>query len=84
METRAWIILLALSALTTALAVAQPALTGWAIPACSSVLLGLAWLKARVILARYLGLAAAPDWLRGFNLVLALYAGLLLTLTLAA
>jgi len=72
METRAWIALLALSAITTTLAVVQPALTV------------LAWLKARVILARYLGLAAAPDWLRGFNLVLALYAILLLALTLAA
>ncbi|MEI2686990.1 MAG: nitric oxide reductase F protein [Cypionkella sp.] len=84
METRAWIALLALSAITTTLAVVQPALTGWAIAASSSLLLVLAWLKARVILARYLGLAAAPDWLRGFNLVLALYAILLLALTLAA
>lgn len=83
-ETRAWVRLLALSATTTVLAVAHPSLHGWAIPTTSAALLGLAWLKARSILSRYLGLSAAPAWLRGFNLVLGLYAALLLALTLAA
>lgn len=82
--TRAWLTLLALSAATTGLAVSQSALSGWMINVCCAALLMFAWLKARVILSRYLGLAAAPDWLRGANLVLALYAALLLSLTLIA
>ncbi|MGO4908060.1 hypothetical protein ACEN2J_06955 [Pseudorhodobacter sp. W20_MBD10_FR17] len=42
------------------------------------VILLLAWAKARIIAARYLGLAQAPTYLRGFSLVLALFmAGLL-------
>ncbi len=40
-------------------------------------ILVLAWLKARLILAAYLGLAAAPFWRRGFEIALAAY-GLLL------
>ena len=82
--TRAWLTLLVLSAATTGLAVSQFALSGWMIDVCSAALLMLAWLKARVILSRYLGLATAPAWLRGANLVLALYAALLLSLTLIA
>ena len=46
------------------------------------IILTLAWLKARVILGRYLGLAAAPFWRRGFNLSLALFCLLLLGLYL--
>lgn len=37
------------------------------------VILGLAWMKAQVILRTYLGLAQAPSWSRGFALVLGLY-----------
>ena len=40
----------------------------------------LAWLKARIVLSRYLGLQAAPFWLRGFEISLALLVLLLLAL----
>ncbi|MDP3959575.1 MAG: cytochrome C oxidase subunit IV family protein [Pseudorhodobacter sp.] len=82
-ETRAWLILLALSATSTALAVAGPSLNGWAIPTAAVALLTLAWAKVRVILTDYLGLRAAPVWLRGFSLVIGLYTALLLVLVLA-
>lgn len=81
-ETRAWLTLLALSASTAALAVAQPRLAAWAVPAASAALLLLAWVKARVILKHYLGLSAAPAWLRGFTVVLAIYCAVLLGLAL--
>ncbi len=42
----------------------------------------LAWLKARIVLSRYLGLAAAPSWQRGFEISLALFCLLLLGLYL--
>jgi nitric oxide reductase NorF protein len=42
-----------------------------------------AWLKTRIILARYLGLWRAPGWLAGFNWVLAFYCLLLFGLYLA-
>ncbi|WP_299848913.1 nitric oxide reductase F protein [uncultured Roseovarius sp.] len=42
----------------------------------------LAWLKARIILAQYLGLAAAPFWRRGFEISLACFCTLLLALYL--
>lgn len=45
--------------------------------------LTLAWLKARIILAQYLGLAAAPFWRRGFEISLAGFCVLLLALYLA-
>jgi hypothetical protein len=83
-ETRAWLGLLALSAGSTALAVASPGLSGGAIPIATTALLGLAWVKARVILASYLGLSAAPAWLRGFSLVLGLHVMALLVLALSA
>ncbi|WP_296764194.1 nitric oxide reductase F protein [Sediminimonas sp.] len=47
-----------------------------------AAVLTLGWLKARVILARYLGLAAAPFWHRGFGIALALFCLLLLGLYL--
>ena len=43
-----------------------------------ALILGLAWLKARVILGRYLGLAQAPFWARGFGISLALFCAFLL------
>jgi len=84
--THAWTTLLILSAISTALSVAvtQGALSGQAITLGGALILALAWWKARVILARYLGLAQAPFWRRGFDTVLALYAALLLVLYLAA
>jgi len=49
-----------------------------------AAILALAWAKARVILARYLGLAQAPSWRPGFEIVLGVYALGLLGLYLAA
>lgn len=72
---RAWGKLVALSLASTAIAglVGREALTGQAVTVAGGVILALAWAKARVILDRYLGLAAAPFWHRGFSIVLALY-----------
>lgn len=43
----------------------------------------IAGMKARIILTRYLGLADAPFWRRGFDISLALFCTLLLGLYLA-
>lgn len=81
---RAWAWLIALSTGSTllAIAVSRGALTGAGVTAGGAAILVLAWAKAEVILARYLGLAAAPFWHRGFRLVLGLYAAGLLGLYL--
>lgn len=75
---RAWLWLIGFSLGSTALAL-------WNWPASLTAVAGtaillLAWAKARVILRRYLGLAAAPFWLRGFSLSLGLFCLLLLGL----
>lgn len=67
---RAWIALLVFSAGSTLLSL-------WDIPTewkfgAGVAILTLSWLKARIILQRYLGLAQAPFWARGFNIGLAL------------
>lgn len=74
--TRAWIWLVALSLGSTALsvAVASGATGGRLATAAGAAILALAWAKARLILTRYLGLAEAPFWRRGFEIVLGLYA----------
>ncbi len=75
--TQAWLALLALSvasALLTLLPV-PPALLGGGI-------LALALAKSRIILARYLDLAASPAWLRGFTMVLTGFALLIFALYL--
>jgi hypothetical protein len=51
-------------------------------PAAGAAILAQALVKARVILARYLGLDAAPSWLSGFTTVLGLWALLMLGLYL--
>lgn len=75
--TRAWAVLLALSAASTALAASGAGGAAMDLP-----LLALAGLKAHVILRDYLGLSTAPGWLKGFDLGLALlilaFAGLAL------
>ena len=75
--TKAWAMLLALSAASTAFAASG--VTGVAL---TLPILILAGLKAHVILRDYLGLSVAPGWLRGFDLGLALliitFAGLAL------
>ena len=72
---KAWGGLVALGAATSLLAavVGPPP-----IPALGAALvLALAWLKARLILRRYLGLQAAPAWRGAFDAAIAAY-GLLL------
>lgn len=76
----AWGSLIALSLASTLLSL--PAVwTQWPMATGITVLL-LAWLKARVILMRYLGLAAAPTWRRGFDFALAVLCLLMLGLYL--
>jgi len=84
--TRAWVALVALSAASTALAVAvsSGSLAGLRVTLAGAAILALAWGKAQLILDAYLGLAAAPALRRGMALVMALYALLLLGLYLAA
>lgn len=83
--TRAWATLMALSAGSTALAVAVTGggLAGAPLAAAGAAILTLAWAKARTILNAYLRLDEAPAFRRGFGLTLALYAALLLGLYLA-
>lgn len=78
---RAWLWLIGLSLGSTAVSLWHwpPSFAALA----GAVILVLAWLKARVILARYLGLSAAPFWRRGFEISLALFCLLLLGLYLA-
>ncbi|MBV1863050.1 MAG: hypothetical protein KUG74_01320 [Rhodobacteraceae bacterium] len=47
--------------------------TGNWVTLAGCLILVFAWAKARIILADYLGLAQAPFWRRGFNLVLGLF-----------
>lgn len=85
---QAWVMLLAFSAVSTAVAVlidrgnAQGA-TGWVNAAAGAAILGLALIKGRIILSRYLGLESTRFWRRGFNFGLTLYALVLLALYLA-
>ena len=78
--TRAWLTLLLLSLGSTLIAAAVS--RGFAPAAAGVAILLLAWLKARVILSRYLGLWQAPGWRAGFNWVLGFYCLLLLGLYL--
>jgi hypothetical protein len=75
--TKAWALLIALSAASTAFAA-----SGLAGAALSLPILTLSGLKAHVILRDYLGLSVAPGWLQGFDLGLVLlvvtFAGLAL------
>lgn len=73
---KAWILLLALSLTTTSLTLA-PAST----LTCAVILL-LAGMKARVILAQYLELGHSAFWMRFFTSVIALF--LLVAFTLYA
>ena len=64
---RAWATLLGLGVVTTLAAALGGHLPA---PVLGAVLLAVAWTKARIILARYLGLVQAPAWQRGFDAVL--------------
>lgn len=78
--TRAWLSLMALSAASVLAAMVVGALLGQSV--IGAIVLLFAWMKARVILSRYLGLWQSPGWCAGFNLVLGLYCLLLLGLFL--
>lgn len=71
---RAWLALVALSALATGVSLLRPDAPPWAATVAGAAILVLAWLKARVILNRYLGLAAVPGARRGFGAGLGAFA----------
>ncbi|TDL76328.1 nitric oxide reductase F protein [Palleronia sediminis] len=77
----AWATLIALSLGSTALA-ASGLWVHWPVASGVAVLV-LAWWKARIILARYLGLDAAPAWRRRFDFGLGCLCVLMLGLYLA-
>lgn len=77
---RAWAWLVALSIGSTIVALT---VTRLQVTVAGVVILTLAWLKARVILARYLGLAGVPAIAFGFGLVLGLFMLACLALYLA-
>lgn len=68
----AWGILVALGMATTLLTLGEPGGRAGRMLVAASVL-ALAGLKARLILGRYLGLAASPFWRRAFDLAGALF-----------
>ena len=74
---RALAALIGLGLATAILAAANDALGGWHRAAAVAALIVLAGLKAEIILARYLALAAAPAWRRGFRAALILLAAIL-------
>jgi len=78
--TRAWVALSVLSA--ASVVVASTAGTDFGGSISGAVILLFAWVRARIVLARYLGLWRAPGWLAGFNWVLGCYCLLLLGLFL--
>ena len=85
---RAWILLLLFSGISTGVAVMidrgkTPDDAGWITAVAGVIILGLALIKGRIILSRYLGLETTRFWRRGFNLALTVYALVLLGLYLA-
>lgn len=78
--TRAWLLLLLLSAASVLASILAGG--SFSASAIGALVLLFAWMKARVILSRYLGLWQAPAWLSGFNWALGLYSLLLLALFL--
>ena len=81
---RAWALLIALSVAATAVALLRPDAPRWAVIAAGAAILGIAWIKARVILGRYLELDAHPGPRRAFGAVLGLWALAALALYVAA
>lgn len=77
--THAWAMLIALSALSTAVAASGVQGRGLAL-----IVLTLAWLKAQIILNRYLHLSQAPAIARGFALALAAVMVLMIGLAVLA
>lgn len=77
---RAWGALIVLSLGSTVLSMID--FPGHWMAVAGAVILILAWIKARIVLARYMGLARAPAWRRGFDICLGLFAALLIGLYL--
>ena len=75
-----WAMLIGFSTVSTFVSI-LPVPSQWH-AASGAIVLLLAWLKARVILSRYLGLCAAPFWARGFGLALGVFCTVLLGLYL--
>lgn len=73
--TRAWLVLIGLSAVSTLVAASGLSGRGLAL-----LVLPIAWAKGQLILDRYLGLAACPVIARGFALALGLFMALLIVL----
>ena len=73
MLERAWIWLIGLSLLATALALGQHLLPAGAAKLAGLAVLATSGLKARIILSDYLDLAQAPQILRGFTFARALF-----------
>lgn len=71
---RAWLALVALSGMATAVSLLRPEAPPWAETAAGAAILAIAWLKARIILDRYLGLAAHPAARRAFGTGLGAFA----------
>jgi hypothetical protein len=76
----AWAALVALSMGTAALTMIEP--SGSTRTVIGTGVLALAGLKARVILARYLRLNQTQFWTRLFDMVLAIFLGIALTVYL--
>ena len=76
----AWVSLIVLSLGSTLLSLSG-VWTHWQLAASIATLV-LAWQKARIILAQYLGLAAASAWRRGFEFALGMLCLLMLGLYL--
>ncbi|WP_306116761.1 MULTISPECIES: nitric oxide reductase F protein [unclassified Roseovarius] len=77
----AWLMLVGLSLGSTLLSL--PVMDHAPAAALGLGVLLIAGFKARIILTRYLGLADAPFWRRGFDISLTLFCALLLGLYLA-
>ncbi len=77
---RAWIQLMALGAITTGLAQAIDGEQTGVI--AGAAILVVAFLKSRIVLKNYLGLALAPSWQGGFDLALGAFVLLALTVYL--
>lgn len=78
---RAWMALIVASIVSTGLAL-LPVPAGWS-AAIGIAILVVAWIKARIVLARYMGLETVPAWQHGFDLCLGAFTLLLISLFLA-
>lgn len=85
---QAWLLLMLFSGISTGVAIMidrgqTPDDSGWITAIAGAIILGLALIKGRIILSRYLGLETTRFWRRGFYLALTIYSLVLLGLYLA-